>query len=66
MPIYDYKCQHCYNSIEKIVKYEEADTQTCSICLSPIERLVSAPKAFTITEGGVTGSKNCLIVPRKV
>ncbi len=65
MPIFDYKCKHCYNTIEKIVKLDEADSQTCSICLSPVTRLISAPGGFTITEGGVTGSKHCAVKPRK-
>lgn len=40
MPIYEYKCTHCANKFERLVKMN-ADAPPCPQCDQPVKKLVS-------------------------
>ena len=40
-PIYDYFCQGCGNSFEKLVSYESRDSASCEMCGSKATRKMS-------------------------
>jgi putative FmdB family regulatory protein len=66
MPIYEYRCDKCGKTFEKIQKFADAPVEVHEDCGGHVERLVSAPafqfkgSGFYITDyakgsGGATG-----------
>jgi hypothetical protein len=49
--VWDYECGHCDIIEERTVQSEEKDKQECNECHNPLQRLISASKLHTITEG---------------
>ena len=43
MPLYEYRCSDCGNSLEVIQKFSEEPLQTCPECGGQMEKLLSAP-----------------------
>ena len=43
MPLYEYRCQKCGATIEKIQKFSDAPLAKCEKCGGRLERVVSAP-----------------------
>jgi len=51
MPLYDFECLDCGHKFEAIIKYEDADSQTCRSCDGETKRLVSAGRPIFFREG---------------
>ncbi len=43
MPLYEYRCQKCGATIEKIQKFSDAPLVKCKKCGGRLERVLSAP-----------------------
>ena len=43
MPLYEYCCMDCNNSLEVIQKFSDPDPADCSECGGRLERVLSAP-----------------------
>jgi putative FmdB family regulatory protein len=43
LPLYEYRCQKCGASIEKIQKFSDAPLVKCEKCGGRLERVLSAP-----------------------
>jgi putative FmdB family regulatory protein len=43
VPLYEYRCQECGKTIEKIQKFSDAPLAKCEKCGGRLERLLSAP-----------------------
>lgn len=43
MPIYEYRCNSCGKTFEKIEKFSDSPLETHEECGGPVERLLSAP-----------------------
>src|SRR5215469_13346180 len=43
MPIYEYKCNSCGKTFERIEKFSDSPLQIHEECGGPVERLLSAP-----------------------
>jgi putative FmdB family regulatory protein len=43
MPIYEYKCNSCGKTFEKIERFSDSPTEIHDECGGPVERLLSAP-----------------------
>lgn len=43
MPLVEYRCAACHNTIEVIQKFSDPDLVNCSNCGGSLERLLSAP-----------------------
>jgi putative FmdB family regulatory protein len=43
MPLYEYQCQDCGNTIEVIQKFSDDPLHKCGSCGGALERLLSAP-----------------------
>ncbi len=43
MPLYEYRCQKCGATIEKIQKFSDAPLTKCEKCGGKLERLLSPP-----------------------
>lgn len=56
MPIYDFICYTCKKQTDRLVKFENKDTQTCKDCDSILHPLVTAP-AKTAMKWGVSGMR---------
>lgn len=52
MPFFDYKCDHCGHTEEKLVKQQEKDNIECSKCGKITTRQLSAPGGFEWKGGG--------------
>ena len=48
MPIYEYECIKCFSGTERVVKYEEKDSQICTLCGNQLVAMVSAPADITV------------------
>jgi putative FmdB family regulatory protein len=46
-PLYEYQCDMCDDRMERTVKVDDRDNQNCSLCNSPLRRLIT-------TIGGVS------------
>lgn len=51
MPIYEYRCTGCGQTLEKIQKLGDPPLSTCPQCAGPLEKLVSRA-AFQFKGGG--------------
>ena len=43
MPLYEYRCQECGNTLEVIQKFSDAPLTQCTDCGGELQRLLSAP-----------------------
>jgi putative FmdB family regulatory protein len=43
MPLYEYQCKDCHQTIEVIQKFSDPDLTECGECGGTLERLLSAP-----------------------
>lgn len=43
MPLYEYRCQKCGATVEKIQKFSDAPLVKCEQCGGRLERVLSAP-----------------------
>jgi putative FmdB family regulatory protein len=43
LPLYEYRCQNCGATIEKIQKFSDAPPVKCGKCGGRLERVLSAP-----------------------
>lgn len=43
MPLYEYQCETCGNTVEIIQKFSDPPLSICSACGGRLERLLSAP-----------------------
>ncbi len=43
MPLYEYRCEDCGETIEVIQKFSDPPVDLCKACGGPLERLLSAP-----------------------
>ena len=43
MPLYEYQCEKCGATVEKIQKFSDPPLTICEKCGGPLERLVSSP-----------------------
>jgi len=43
MPLYEFRCNKCGNTMERIIRTEDEDAPRCPKCCGNMERLVSAP-----------------------
>lgn len=53
MPTYDYRCETCARTEERIARIADRDRQACNVCGDPLERLLSAPYGRVMFEGRV-------------
>lgn len=44
MPLYEYKCEKCPRTFEKLRKISERETAPCPVCSSDSPKAVSAPR----------------------
>jgi putative FmdB family regulatory protein len=55
MPFYAFKCPHCENRFERLLKIADRDIeQECTECAQPAERQVEAPMMMDPVRAGVT------------
>ena len=64
MPLYEYTCQTCYNTFEKLRPVSELDADTpCTDCGSVSQRQLSVFAAVTVSAGGesspIAGGGGC-------
>lgn len=61
MPVYEYRCNHCGQVFEKMVRWSEADRlPECPACLSDDTRKqISSFASLGGTRGGETSSSSC-------
>ena len=43
MPLYEYRCEDCGETIEIIQRFSDPPVDLCKACGGPLERLLSAP-----------------------
>jgi len=41
---FDYRCDNCERTTDRLVKKERQDDQHCAICCTPMRRLPAAPR----------------------
>ena len=51
MPIYDYKCDECLNSFEKMVTVAERELQMCPECLTMAPMRIKSPPRLSSKMG---------------
>lgn len=64
MPLYEYTCQTCYNTFEKLRPISEVDSDTpCTDCGSPSKRQLSVFAAIAVGPNGesspIAGGGGC-------
>ena len=44
MPLYEYRCEACGSTFEKIQKFSDAPLEVCEVCgKGPVRKLISSP-----------------------
>jgi putative FmdB family regulatory protein len=43
VPLYEYRCNNCGHTFEKIQSFSAPEEKECPACGGPVERLISAP-----------------------
>jgi putative FmdB family regulatory protein len=43
MPLYEYQCDECGHTFEKIQKFSDPPIETCPKCSGPVHKMQSAP-----------------------
>lgn len=43
MPLYEYACDSCGETIEVLQRFSDPPLETCTSCGGPLEKLISAP-----------------------